>query len=106
MASKKLNVKYSVQCLIDKKTGNSVKIIFDTYINDKDESFNLSLQAVARFEIDAKTLTEQEKNIILKRNTIAIIFPFIRSQVSLLTTQPGITPVMLQPIDVDKLNIE
>ena len=31
------------------------------------------------------------------------MMPFIRSQVSLLTTQPGLTPILLQPIDVNAL---
>ena len=34
---------------------------------------------------------------------ISIIFPFIRSQVSLLTTQPGITPIMIPPINLNSL---
>lgn len=40
---------------------------------------------------------------IIRSNTVAIMFPFIRSQVSLLTTQPGLTPVILPPINTAKL---
>ena len=45
---------------------------------------------------------EFAKEILLK-NTVAIMLPFIRSQVSLLTTQPGMKPIMLQPMDVNQL---
>ena len=31
-----------------------------------------------------------------------IMFPFIRSQVTLLTTQPGMTPIVLPPINTTK----
>ena len=41
---------------------------------------------------------------ILKNNTVAIMFPFIRSQVSLLTTQPGMTPVIIPPINTAMFN--
>ena len=42
-----------------------------------------------------------EENIV-KTNTVAIMFPFIRSQVTLLTTQPGMTPIVLPPINTTK----
>ena len=41
---------------------------------------------------------------IMETNTVAIMFPFIRSQVSLLTTQPGMTPIVLPPINTAKFN--
>ena len=44
---------------------------------------------------------EKEESII-KTNTVAIMFPFIRSQVTLLTTQPGMTPIVLPPINTTK----
>ena len=34
--------------------------------------------------------------------TVAIMFPFIRSQITLLTTQPGMTPIVLPPINTTK----
>lgn len=36
---------------------------------------------------------------IIKTNTVAIMFPFIRSQVTLLTTQPNMAPIVLPPIN-------
>ena len=40
---------------------------------------------------------------LMNTSTIAIMFPYIRSQVSLLTTQPGMTPIVLPPIDTSKI---
>ena len=54
----------------------------------------------AHFIYEAETY-EKEENII-KTNTVAIMFPFIRSQVTLLTTQPGMTPIVLPPINTTK----
>ncbi|MCD7834555.1 MAG: protein-export chaperone SecB [Lachnospiraceae bacterium] len=39
---------------------------------------------------------------IINKNTVAIMFPFIRSQVTLLTSQPGMQPVILPPINTAK----
>ena len=40
---------------------------------------------------------------LVKVNTVAIIFPFIRSQISLLTMQPGLAPIMLPPMNLNAL---
>ena len=100
-----LVIKYNVNCFINKENNNFVEVVFDTNINDANGLFTLFLQTVARFEIDSSNLTAEEKDVVLKRNTIAIVFPFIRSQISLLTTQPGITPILLQPIDINLLKV-
>ena len=39
----------------------------------------------------------------MKKNTVAIMFPFIRSQVSILTTQPGMIPIVMPPININAL---
>ncbi len=63
----------------------------------------MSIIAKAHFEYEAETY-EMEENIV-KTNTVAIMFPFIRSQVTLLTTQPGMTPIVLPPIQQNLSNI-
>lgn len=44
-----------------------------------------------------------EENDYLKSNAVAIMFPYIRSEITLLTSQPGMEPVMLPPINVNAL---
>ena len=61
---------------------------------------SVSIIAKAHFEYEAETY-EMEENIV-KTNTVAIMLPFIRSQVTLLTTQPGMTPIVLPPINTTK----
>lgn len=57
--------------------------------------------ANAQFAYDAGTDDGREQNIV-NNNTVAIMFPFIRSQVSLLTTQPGMIPIVLPAINTAK----
>ena len=101
-----LNIEYDINCVADKINDNKVKIDFKVKIVSKDELLSLNLNAIGEFQIDSKDLEPSVKEFILKRNTIAIMFPFIRSQISLLTTQPGLQPIMLQPIDVNKLEVK
>lgn len=99
----KVDVSYKILGDIDEQTKNKVKVQIDLNISSEDESISLFLQTIGLFEIEDKNLDPTTKDFILKRNTIAIMFPFIRSQVALITTQPGLQPIMLKPIDVNAL---
>ena len=49
---------------------------------------------------------EGENEDFLKRmvpNAIAIIFPYMRSQVTLMTAQPNLPPIVLPPININSL---
>ena len=64
--------------------------------------FELLVVANAEFLYEAENYNQEE--ILIHKNTVAIMFPFIRSQVSLMTAQPGMMPVVLPPINTAKFN--
>ncbi|MGN0408072.1 MAG: protein-export chaperone SecB [Bacteroides sp.] len=68
----------------------------------KKSDLSVSIVARAHFEYEADKYELEES--IIKSNTVAIMFPFIRSQVTLLTTQPGMAPIVLPPINTTKFN--
>ena len=43
------------------------------------------------------------KNQLIAYNTVSILFPYIRSQISLVTTQPDLPPVTLPPVNIVSL---
>lgn len=63
---------------------------------EKDD-MHMNLVADATFTFDADDYSSEES--IIGANTVAIMFPFIRSQVTLMTSQPGMTPIVLPPIN-------
>lgn len=65
------------------------------------EDMHLSLIANAEFLFDAENYSNEET--IINDNTVAIMFPFIRSQITLMTSQPGMTPIILPAINTKKL---
>lgn len=77
---------------------------YNVELNLSVQKSDLSVSVVARahFEYEADDYELEES--IIKSNTVAIMFPFIRSQVTLLTTQPGMTPIVLPPINATKFN--
>lgn len=64
------------------------------------EDLHLIVIARARFTYEADDYDREDS--LIKKNTVAIMFPFIRSQVSLLTTQPGMSPIVLPAINTAK----
>ena len=61
---------------------------------------NIVVVADAQFLYEAGS--DEKEASIINNNTVAIMFPFLRSQVSLLTTQPGMYPIVLPPINTAK----
>lgn len=83
---------------------NQVRIQIDLKLEDKQGLFELNLQTLGFFKLEnPEDVSEEIAKEILEKNTVAIMLPFIRSQVSLLTTQPGMAPVLLPPIDVNAM---
>ena len=42
----------------------------------------------------------ERRNTLLTQNTLAILFPYLRSEVSLVTAQPDMIPIVLPPINI------
>ena len=72
-------------------------------LNGTNVEFSLKLETIGIFRLDKTQLDDNLIAEIIQKNTVAIMFPFIRSQIALLTSQPGLSPVLLQPINVDDL---
>lgn len=98
--STKLKVNYKVRNRIDENQNTQINIL--TIIESEDESIYLELEAVGIFNL-VGMMDDKIKREILNKNTVAIMLPFIRSQISLITTQPGFSPILLPLIDVNEL---
>lgn len=94
-----ININYAISNSDETK----VKITIDTMVKNKKESILANLQTIGIFKIDKGDIPEEVYDHLIKANTVAIMFPYIRSQISLITTQPGITPIMIPPVNVNSL---
>lgn len=65
-----------------------------------ENAFTLEGELVGIFSMDDKSDISIEK---LKINAIAIMFPYLRSQVTLWTSQPMMSPIVLPPININKI---
>ena len=94
---------FEIEYAISSADKTKVKVCINAAISNENKSLNMNLQTIGIFQIDKIDIDESTYEHLIKANTVAIMFPFIRSQISLLTTQPGIMPVMLPPININAL---
>ena len=97
------NSSFTIKYAINSDDESKIKVTIDTNITNSTKTVELNLQTIGIFKIDKEGIEEKIYDTLMKRNTVAIIFPFIRSQISLLTTQPGMTPIVIPPVNINAL---
>lgn len=79
---------------IENISENEYKITLELTVSDANEQITVYVKGVALFE------TKQENMVLIEKNTIAIMFPYLRSYISMLTTQPGMMPIVLPAMNI------
>ncbi|MBE7049404.1 MAG: hypothetical protein E7394_01360 [Ruminococcaceae bacterium] len=97
------NSSFTIKYAINSDDESKIKVTIDTNITNSTKTVELNLQTIGIFKIDKEGIEEEIYDTLMKKNTVAIIFPFIRSQISLLTTQPGMTPIVIPPVNINAL---
>ena len=85
-----VNVSHNVNQISDRE----YKIILELSVADPQGKLSVFVKGMAIFEAEQKTRT------LIERNTLAIMFPYFRSYVSTLTTQPGMMPIVLPAMNI------
>lgn len=67
---------------------------------EKSEEYNAEVQITGYFSIDENN---PEKDVLLNKNAVAILFPYVRSEFSLLTAQPETDPIVLPVMNISAM---
>lgn len=70
------------------------EVFLSTTVSDVNETIYVNVKGRSIFS------TKQENKDLLEKNTIAIMFPYIRSYISSITTQPGMAPIVLPAMNI------
>lgn len=71
---------------------------------DKKDEYTFEISLTGYFSFDSQEeIDENEKNELISKNAVAIIMPYMRSQVSLLTAQPEVDCVVLPPFNINNM---
>ena len=89
-----LELKIGVSHDVERLSEREYKITLELNVADPEEKLSVFVKGMAIFE------TKQENQMLIERNTLAIMFPYFRSYVSTLTTQPGMTPIVLPAMNI------
>jgi len=99
-----INIKCDFEVVYKKITDKSQIVKIITHLIGDEERLILNIEEQAEVElINAELLDDKTREVILNQNSVAIMFPYLRSQVALLTTQPGLSTFQLPIIDVREL---
>ncbi len=79
---------------IEKKSEEQYDVILDVLVEDDDKKITVFVKCKGKFS------TGQENIELVERNAIAIMFPYIRSYISIITTQPSMQPIVLPAMNI------
>lgn len=87
---------------IDKLDEKEYKCSLTLKMSDEEETVDLEIVISGIFEFESG-LNADQKEIIITKNTMSILFPYLRAQVTLMTAQPDIEPVVIPAININAL---
>lgn len=94
------NPTFSFGKKISQKDENSSEISLQCKIEwNKSAELNVSVKGI--FSVSG--IDVQANHILLTRNSCAILFPYLRSQITLLTSQLNFEPIVLPVININSL---
>lgn len=71
-------------------------------LKENEYKFEISLAGYFSFSSNNQ-ISDDEKNILITRNSVAILMPYMRSQITLLTAQPEMDCVVLPPFNINEM---
>ena len=92
-----LDLGVHVEHNIENIAEDSYRVILNTSVSDENENIYVNVKARAIFR------TQQNSIDMFEKNTIAIMFPYIRSYISIITTQPGMVPIVLPAMNINAM---
>ena len=76
------------------------RLILSANLVDKDRnSVEINISLVGEFYVTTLN-NEYNAERLVSENGVAILFPYLRSEITLLTSQPGFNPVILPAVNI------
>lgn len=86
------------------KSKNEVYRVTLLFKGEKPKEYNLEISLTGFFTFNEDhDLSEELKEVLITKNAVAMIMPYLRSEVSLLTAQPGVECVVLPAFNINNM---
>lgn len=93
-----LEIEYNFNRTITRVDDENYIVSLRANIFSKDGSVEVHTRAVGEFSV--KCEDSRQKNVLISKNTVAILLPFVRSQIILVTSQTGLLPIALPLVNI------
>lgn len=99
-----LKIKSSISESIDDFEGGKLYKVSLFLYSNKTGEYNFEIGLSGFFNIGSiDNLEDDLKNSLITKNSVAILMPYLRSQVSILTAQPEVECVVLPPFNINNM---
>ena len=97
-------VELKIQSGIGKKQDEEIYRVSLTVTGNKPDEYVFEVTMSGYFVIESdENLTEHMKETLINKNSIAILMPYVRSEISLLTAQPEMDCVVMPVFNINKM---
>ena len=93
-----LRVDFNVQGILRKKGEFALR--FETKISNDENSLNIEIGTTGYFTFNNQLAEDESLHQMLALNAPAILFPYIRSYISILSVQSGLNPIVLPTLNL------
>lgn len=93
------DLEFGLQSKIDKIEDGKYRVSLKAHANRKDE-YEIAMQVTGYCEINEN---DPNKKILLEQNAVAILFPYIRAELSLITAQPDTDSIVLPVMNINAM---
>ena len=95
-------VDFKMKIIVNQKQDDDIYRV--TLIGNKEEEYILDIELTGYFSFNENEMLDEElKKKMIRHNAVAIIMPYMRSQISLITAQPEVDCVVLPPFNITKM---
>lgn len=94
-------VKYSFNVSIGENERKDYYKVILGVVGTKMKEYDVSIELAGYFEFEAGSqIKDEEKRLLVQQNAVAIMMPYVRSELSLLTAQPNTDTLVLPPFNI------
>jgi len=97
-------LEYELESSIAQRKEDNIYRVTLSLKGKKPEEYIFEISLVGFFAMEAdETISEEMREKLVTRNTVAILMPYLRSEVSLLTAQPEMECVTLPVFNINRI---
>lgn len=83
----------------DASNSNHYKVALSTNMVGNEDEIKIEIRLIGEFILNnVNNLVDQED--LVRENGVAILFPYLRSEITLLTSQPELSPIVIPTVNI------